>query len=174
MMTFLPKNFTLREFFPRLSTVCLAACCLTFAGCGGEPKPEGLPKLYPTIIQLTQDGEPIEGASVQLVSETDGRWPIGGSTDANGSVSLSTYGKYPGVPAGKYKVLVSKTEREKVGPEPQSMYETQAENVYDLIDPVYSRAGTTTLEVEVKPGKNSLGPFDLGAKIRLPIQKPPM
>ena len=157
----------------RLSTICLAACCLTFSGCGGEPKPDGMPKLHPTVIQLTQESTPVEGASVQLVSETDGRWPIGGSTDANGTVSLKTYGRYAGVPEGKYKVLVSKNERERVGSEPQSMYDSWAENVYNLVDPVYSVPETTPLEIEVKPGKNSLGPFDLGRKIRLPIQRPP-
>ena len=159
--------------FLRLSTVGLVCGFLTFAGCGGEPKPDGMPKLHPTVIQLAQDGAPLEGASVQLLSETDGRWPIGGSTDANGAVSLSTYGKYPGVPEGKYKVVVSKVEREKFGPEPTSMYESQAENVYNLIDTVYSTAETTTLEVEVKAGKNSFGPFDLGMKIRQPVQRPP-
>jgi len=156
----------------RLILVCSLVFCLAFVGCGGEPRPDGFPPLHPTVIQFTQGGEPIEGASVQLVSETDGRWPVGGTTNASGSITLQTYGRYPGVPEGRYKVLVSKVERERIGPEPQSMFESVVENVYDLIDAVYSTPATTPLTVEVQSGRNSLGPFDLGERIRQPIRRP--
>ena len=162
-------------FSPKIVRLILVAplvLCLVFIGCGGEPRPDGLPPLHPTVVQFTQGGEPIEGASVQLVSETDGRWPVGGATDASGSVTLQTYGRYPGVPEGRYKVLVLKTERERVGPEPQSMFEPRIENVYDLVDPIYSTPETTPLTVEVQSGRNSLGPFDLGERIRRPARQP--
>ena len=164
----MPLFFKVSQLFP----VCSIALALTFAGCGGEPKPAGMPPLHPATLVFTQEGEPIAGASVQLVSETDSRWPIGGSTDTAGTIALKTYGKYPGVPEGKYKVVVSKVEREQIGPAPQSMYEVQKENVFDLIDANYSIPEKTPLTIEVKPGKNSYEPFDLGKKIRQKVKKP--
>ena len=157
----------------RFSVGPVILCCV-FAGCGGEPEPEGMPKRHPAIILFTQAGEPCEGASVRLAPETQSNWSVGGSTDATGTVELKTYGKYPGVPEGKYKVVVSKIEREPVGSAPAAMYETQREEVYDLIDPIYSTPEETTLSIEVKPGKNSFGPFDLGEQIRQKIKKPGM
>ena len=163
---------TIRQPLIRKPLVGSVALCLLLAGCGGPPKPEGLPKLYSTTIQLTQAGDPCEEASVRLVPELQSNWPVGGSTDATGTVTLKTYGKYPGAPEGKYKVVVSKVERQPVGSASSSMYEVQKEVVYDLVNPIYSTPEGTPLEIEIRPGKNVFGPFDLGTRIHQKVKKP--
>ena len=161
-----------QTIFRQTAVGSIVLCC-AFAGCSGELEPEGMPKRHPTVIQFTQAGQPCDGASVRLHPETPNNWAVGGSTDASGTVELKTYGKYPGVPEGKYKIIISKNERETVGAAPASMYEVQQDEVYDLIDPVYSTPSGTPLSIEVKPGKNSFGPFDLGEKVRQKTVKPP-
>ncbi|MDR0610625.1 MAG: hypothetical protein LBG58_10980 [Planctomycetaceae bacterium] len=140
-------------------------------GCG-ENRPDGLPKLYPVSLQFTQDGIPCNGASVHLVPLEEIVWAIGGSTDANGTVVFKTHGKFAGVPAGKYKVTVSKTEREEIGPTPQSIYESQEIVFYDLVEQVYSNPKMTPLEIEVVAGKKLSKSFELGKAIRVKMVKP--
>ena len=156
----------------RLPLMCSVIFLPLLSGCGGEPKPDGLPELYPVSLQFTQDGKPCAEASVSLVPQDGSKWATGGSTGSNGTVTFKTHGKFPGVPEGKYKIVISKYEREKIGSESQSMYEVQREEVYDLIDPDYSIPEKTTLEIEVRPGKNTFDPFELGKEIRSKVKKP--
>lgn len=173
------KNFIPRHHmsvfhkFLLLFLLGLVCFCPAFSGCRGEAEPEGMPKRHPATIQLTQAGEPCEGASVRLIAESQNNWSVGGSTDATGTVTLQTYGKYPGAPEGKYKVVVTKIERE-IAADSGSMYDSKGETSYDLIDPVYSSPEGTPLEIEVKSGKNAFGPFDLGEKIRQKVKPPGM
>ncbi|MDR2755989.1 MAG: carboxypeptidase-like regulatory domain-containing protein [Planctomycetaceae bacterium] len=140
-------------------------------GCS-EERPDGLPKLQPVSLQFTQDGLPCSEASVHLVPQDESPWAVGGSTDTTGTVIFKTHGKFTGVPAGKYKVTVSKVEREEVGPKPQNMYESQEIVMYDLIDQIYSDPKMTPLEIDVLSGKKLSESFDLGKKIRVKIVKP--
>jgi hypothetical protein len=80
-------------------------------------------------------------------------WAVGGTTDASGKVSLVTHGKYPGVPAGKYKVCVFKVE----GTFPEE---------YDLVEVNLKSPVTTTLTLEAGPGKKS-ETLDAGKAIRI-------
>src|SRR5690554_1323859 len=83
------------------------ACIL---GCG-ESLPPGMPELHPVKLEFTQAGVPLAGAAVQLVPlDATSRWVSGGGTDALGIAIPHTHGTYPGVPAGKYKVCVTKTQ----------------------------------------------------------------
>jgi hypothetical protein len=149
---------------------CLFTCGLT--GCG-EPKPDGLPKLQPVSLSFIQEGQPCENASVHLNPVDENPWAVGGTADSTGTVVFRTHGKYSGAPAGKYKVTVSKTDREEIGPPPKDMFDIQQETVmYDLVDPVYSNPATTPLEIEVEPGKHFSKTFDLGKKIRNKMKKP--
>jgi len=157
----------------RLSLVCFSAAILTLSGCS-EPRPEGLPKLYPVTLQFTQGGQPCVEAAVSLIPEPGSPWGTGGITDVNGRVTLSTHGKYPGIPAGNYKITVSKTEIELVGPAPQGMGEIQATNAYSVIDPVYTLPSTTTLAIEVGEGTKTFPPFELGEKVRELVKPPGM
>ena len=86
------------------------------SGCGGQARPDGLPKLYPVSITVIQEEAPLEGAMVQLVAKDEDsvllRWGPTGVTDASGVAVLRTDGKYDGAPLGTFKVVVSKNERE--------------------------------------------------------------
>ncbi|MDO5553211.1 MAG: hypothetical protein Q4G68_05580 [Planctomycetia bacterium] len=67
--------------------------CLPFmTGCFQEPRPDGLPKLYPMSIKITQEGTPLTDASVGLISSDPElqRWPAGANTDANGIAKIFT------------------------------------------------------------------------------------
>jgi len=128
--------------------------CLTFVGCGGEPKPDGFPVLYPISLTFTQEEEPCEDAVVQLLSLDNSPWSVAGMTGARGITTFWTHGKFPGAPAGRYRVDIKKEE-----------LATAANGdiqVYTLIDP-----NLTPIEIEVIAGKNSFEPFDLGKKVRV-------
>lgn len=89
-----------------------AVCALVAAiGCGGKPKPDGMPELIPATIVVTQEGAPLADATVTLVS-ADGscKWAVGGKTDAKGRAALNTHGDFSGAPEGNFKVGVSKVE----------------------------------------------------------------
>jgi hypothetical protein len=59
--------------------------------------------------QVTLDGQPLEGASVTLVSTGDARnRPATGISDAEGNVDFTTFEPGDGALPGEYKVLVSK------------------------------------------------------------------
>lgn len=90
-----------------LASGCLLALAI---GCG-DPRPEGMPELYPATITVVQDGSPLPGAAVTLLPQDAAltRWPVGGTTDDSGAVKLHTYSTFPGAPAGTFKVTVSKT-----------------------------------------------------------------
>jgi len=155
----------------RLFLIGLVVFCTVLIGCS-QPMPDGLPKLYPVSLKFVQEGAPCAEALVSLTPESDGQWAVGGITDSGGNVALQTHGRYSGVPAGKYKITVIKTETELIGPPPKDMGETQASTTYNLIDPVLSVVSTTTLALEVVDGKNSFPPFDLGKKVHEPVLSP--
>lgn len=75
----------------------LALTALTAAGCGEAS--------YPVSGVVKLDGDPVAGASVTFYSE-DGRSYSGG-TDASGAFKLNA-GEKAGIPAGTYKVMVTK------------------------------------------------------------------
>lgn len=89
----------------------LVCALVATVGCGGKPKPEGMPELIPATIVVTQDGAPLTDATVTLV-DVDGncKWAVGGKTDAKGRAALRTHGDYVGVPEGVFKVGVTKVD----------------------------------------------------------------
>ena len=156
------------------------AVSLAFAvGCGGQKTPPDMPKLQPTTIVITQEGAPVEGASVQLVKPDDlnYKWLAGGLTDAQGRCEIKTHGQYKGAPEGEFAVIVYKTtvaesETRKNVPQPTDAKEAMAWNekvaseevATDEIDQKYKKADTTDLRVTVKSGKNE-ETFDVGPKV---------
>ena len=152
----------------RLSILGLMVSYLVLSGCGGEPKPPGLPKLYPVSLKFIQDGAPCADASVVLIPEDGSKWPTGGATNADGVAVLRTYGKYPGAPVGKYKVMVSKQEVEPLGTTSEPSPSPKV-NVYHLINPEYSSIVNTPFKIEVVAGKNEFELFDLGKKVRIRV-----
>ncbi|MDO5552824.1 MAG: hypothetical protein Q4G68_03605 [Planctomycetia bacterium] len=77
-----------------------------FLGCGSNSLPDGMPPLKPFDITITQEGAPLEGATVFLHSNAV-PYVIAGKTDATGKAALSTQ-SYRGVPDGEFKVVVVK------------------------------------------------------------------
>jgi len=129
------------------------------AGCfGGPGKPAGLPELHPLALNLTQDGQPLANAVVTLKPLDNANiWAVGGVSDAQGAVKVMTAGNFPGAPAGKYKVTVIKTETEVNG---------KIKTDYSVIDQKLTGPTTTTLEVDVTPGKN-VATLDVGKAVRI-------
>ena len=80
-------------------------------------------------------------------------WATAGRTDSKGTTTFWSHGKFPGVPAGKYKVDLIKHETEPT---------SGGSNTYTLIDP-----NLAPIEIEVVVGKNNFEPFDLGKKVRV-------
>ncbi len=162
----------------------LGCLILALGGCS-DRKPEGLPKLYSTTITITQEGKPLADASVLLI-DPDGpnhRWGPSGITDGSGVATIKTDNRYPGAPAGKFKVLVSKSARE---PNPfadfaQSTPGTPDFNkwqtaesqrkTYSYVDPNMGALETTTLEADIAAGKNALT-FDVGKEVKVEKRGP--
>ena len=167
-----------------LTASTLAASLLFAVGCGGQKTPPDMPKLQPTTIVITQEGAPLEGASVQLVKPDDlnYKWLAGGVTDAQGRCEILTHGKYKGAPEGEFAVIVYKTvkgesETRKNVPEPSDPKEAMEwnekvaaeETATDEIDQKYKKADTTDLRVTVKPGKNE-ETFEVGPKVSIVVE----
>jgi hypothetical protein len=92
-------------------SIFLLVLCLTFLGCGGQSVPEGFPKkLAPVTVTLTQDGNPLTGTALSLVTEQSSPYSVSANTAADGTVKFETainaYTK-PGVPPGTYKMTAS-------------------------------------------------------------------
>ena len=142
-------------------------------GCQRENRPPGMPNLYPTTVSVIQDGKPLAEAVVALIPEdAANQWSSGGVTDARGQLTLMTYGQFRGVPAGKYKVCISK--QELVGEldysDPASPRGSQ--ELFEVIDQVFKSEATTTLEMEVSSrGKNNVS-FDVGKSVRIKAKVP--
>lgn len=161
--------------------ICLFSALLAvsfFTGCG-EKLPDGIPKLYPTWITVTQEGEPIGEALVQLIPEDDAlmQWGPSGITDASGVAKMKTNAKYDGAPLGKYKVTVIKREREP-HPNPElasfpngdpnyQKYVAIARTLkhFDLVEPHFGSVAKSPLRLEVTAGQKD-HTVDVGKKTR--------
>jgi len=150
---------TLTVFLP-----ILPFCVLLSVGCndGGRAKPKDLPPLYATTLTFTQEGVPLDDASIVLHS--DGRWAVAGRTNEKGEVILTTNGYYDGVPAGTYKISVTKI-----------IFEQNSKGLIikqtDVIPNQFKNENTTPLEIEIGTKDNNKT-FDLGKaiKVNVPIE----
>jgi hypothetical protein len=77
---------------------------LLLAGCGGRDR------TYHIEGVVLFDGQPLSGATVVFISEEEGAHPASGMTDAEGNFLLTTYKESDGVLAGRYRVLITRTE----------------------------------------------------------------
>ena len=101
----------LHRLFFLLCALNLSVLLLTHSGCGSK-RPDGFPKLVSYTLRVEKDGHPVQDASVNLVSEIQGReWTAGGITNKNGIVAfythMNTYME-KGIPEGNYKVTITK------------------------------------------------------------------
>lgn len=160
------------------SSVLLLLTAAFTSGCG-ESLPKGMPRLYPASLTVTQEGQPLEGAIVQLVSEAtaDSPWGAGGTTDASGKVNLHTNGKYKGVPLGKYKVTISKMVTDphphpelKDGPEFRKYLAIlKTLKTYRVVELQYSVITQTPLTIEITKEEKSYT-VDAGKKIKTVVK----
>lgn len=151
---------------------------LLVPGCG-QPLPPGMPALHLIELKFTQSGTPIEGAAVQLIPiDPTNKWVSGGGTDALGNAAPLTHGTYAGVPAGKYKICVTKTETEgklgEVDMANPSKSSASTLKTVSLIDEKYRLPQTTPLEIEVTGSNDLYQAFELGAPVRAAQAPPPM
>ncbi|MCL2346832.1 MAG: carboxypeptidase-like regulatory domain-containing protein [Planctomycetaceae bacterium] len=167
----------LRSFFPLSFAVLFLSAV---AGCpGGVQTPEGMPKLQPTVIKITQGGTPLAGAEVALIPAKSTPWQAGATTDETGTAKIMTKTKYPGAAPGKYAIVIMKRESEKsklapVDPvaDPKGytkyMEESRKEKLasYDLIDPKYSKSLSSPESIEIVDGPNEKT-IDVGAAVRV-------
>ena len=80
--------------------------CALLVGCG-EPRPEGMPTLYPCEITVMDGDGAFDNAGLSL-SPVEGTWSATGQTNEMGVAKIVTQGKYEGAAAGKYRVSLSK------------------------------------------------------------------
>jgi hypothetical protein len=118
-----------------------------FSGCSGN-RPDDLPQLYPCKIKILFKNEPATETSVSLVS-SDSKWGAIGVTANNGVAEMKTQGIYPGVPAGHFKVLVSKYEITHRGNEIPPDEEM-------LFNSVFVNTESTPLECTIEKKNNEL------------------
>jgi hypothetical protein len=144
---------------------------VSITGCTGDSgRPSDLPPLYPCAVVITQDGSPLAGATVSLMSP-DGakaKYQPSAVTDISGKATFSTYG-FNGVPVGRYKVCVRKTLIEDVIQSVDDYGETvnTAGSEYRTVDPEYSEADTTPHEIEVTSKKVPPYSFDVGKAVKI-------
>jgi len=153
-----------------VSVVCVGLIVFASIGCApGVSTPDGMPDLQPTVLMITQGGEPLEGASVQCIADDPAlaRWACGGFSDSNGEVVIKTLGQYTGAPAGIYKVTVSKELIESStsqGNDPGSSNITKS---FALVDPKFKSAETTPASISVTGGENKPPAIDLGTAVKI-------
>ena len=149
-------------------------------GCRRSTVPEGLPKLVPCTITITQENVPLANATVSLSPPTkDWPWIGGGITDANGRVEIYTNGRYKGAPEGKFKIVILKSESEenKIPPKPSedspeygqwmNRYQDVMPVFFSLIEKQYIDPSTTPLEIDISGSKPISATFDAGKKVRV-------
>ena len=138
-------------------------------GCSKDPnRPADLPKLYSCSITITQDGKPLEEATVTLVSKTPAKFGTGtATTDASGTATLKTYG-YNGIPLGQYKVLIEKRGVEGARESKNEYGDTiqVGGTIYQYVDAQYVSERSTPFEIDIteKGGKET---FEVGAPVRI-------
>ena len=82
-------------------TLLLAVLSLSFTGCGYRR-----PAQVKTTGTVTLDGEPVANAALMFIPDS-GR-PASGNTNTNGEFQISSFGGNDGLPAGNYRVTVTK------------------------------------------------------------------
>jgi len=87
---------------------------LLLISCGGCSKqPKDFPATVPCTIVIVKSGNPVAGATAQLIPKSSGNsWFAGGETNAQGVVALRTQQvdyATSGVPEGTYTVILTKT-----------------------------------------------------------------
>ncbi len=122
----------------------LLVCIVTLTGCG-----KGVPSAVSGKVLL--DGQPLAGASVQLIaSGNDVLGMYSQTTDSAGNFRISEKGSSNNpIKPGSYVVLVSKTEMPAMG------------QVNELVPVIYMDRTKSPLKVEITNANTQLPPLEL-------------
>ena len=136
----------------------LALAVFVTTGCGGQRLPDGMPRLYPVSVTVTQEGTPLANATVSLFPEDAAlqQWAPMGTTDAAGTAELFVNGLYKGAPLGTFKVAVSKRE---------AVPDSNPPKIRDFVEPQYGRTDTP-LNVVIVAGQKEYA-VDAGKKVNV-------
>ncbi|MGL6193520.1 MAG: hypothetical protein ACRC2T_01715 [Thermoguttaceae bacterium] len=142
----------------KLNTISLSLifiCLQVVVGCGGKPRPDGMPALVPCVITVIQDGANLGDATISLQPvDSTSKWAATGSTSESGAdAKMYTWGTQDGVVPGKYKVVVDKTKLEKLPPRPSGSSEpSRVPQTYRYVEEQYTSIDTTPIEIDVVKG----------------------
>jgi len=163
--------------FAKSFCVVYALILFFFVSCASDhDRPADLPKLIPTTITILQEGQPVVGATVNLIPEDNSKWFALGLTDEKGVCKIRTHGKFVGAPTGKYVVVVYKTvtnesETRKL-PVPEDYAASQVyyakvseeEKTFDYVELKYKDEKTSDLRIEI--GSSAISEtFDVGKPV---------
>ena len=140
------------HFHSRTCSLIAAGLVLLCSSCSSSG-----PRLHPVRGTVLFEGKPAEGATVvcQPVDDSIGMPRPSGLVGADGTFRLTTHPYGKGAPAGEYIVLVTWYPADARGvDEPQNKLPAQ------YADP----ALTPLPRVTIKPGNNTLDPFNLSAQ----------
>lgn len=140
-----------------LKPFCYIACLL-FLGAGLLGCGKGVPSAVSGKVLL--DGQPLAGASVQLVSSgNDTLGMHSQTTDSSGNFRFAETGSSNNpIQPGSYVVLVSKTE---LPPDAASMPGGGMGASRELVPAVYQDRAQSPLKVEITGANTELPPFEL-------------
>lgn len=147
--------------FNRIVICPFIALFLSFAACG----PQGS-RLDTQFVQgvVTNDGQPLKGAFVSFVPETEGEGmePASGYTDDTGNYKLSSVTGNPekGAVAGHYIVTVSCYEITVKKGKDEMGEEIDVSTQKLIVPEKYTKANTSPLKATVVKGENQLD-FDI-------------
>jgi hypothetical protein len=123
---------------------------LGLAGCSGAKS-----KTYPVEGVVTEDGVPVDGATVTFNPTTEGGVIATGRTDSKGEFHLTTYTSGDGAVAGEYAVTISKQEGVAGTQEMDFKNMSQEERAKKMAEMGKSAGTGATTGIHAKP-KNSL------------------
>ena len=146
----------------------LALVAVVAVGCGKSNKPSDMGELGGCVVKVTQDGAPLEGADVIFYAQDpeNQKYTPSGRTNEKGEAKIKTYG-FEGVPAGEYKVTVTKLvieEGELVVAEDGSE-SVEGGSEYQAVDAEYRDVNTTPLSITVTDPMTEVPTFEVGSAV---------
>lgn len=126
---------------------------ISFGGCNSR-LPDDLPERYPcTVTILSKDGQPVKEACV-MATNPESKWASIALTDEQGKAVLKTNGTYSGVPAGTYKIVVTKYDLIGRGEDVEPIEKL-------VFDQSFAAEDTTPLEMNVDAKKQNDVTFEV-------------
>jgi hypothetical protein len=156
----------------RLLFVAIGGGCTVLAGCGGGQK-----VAHPDVVQaagvVTQNGAPVEGATVVLMSEESKKagWVCSAKSDSAGKFAITSVfapgTDARGIPVGDYTAVVTKFDFAPAVPTDMKAYEeqvrlkqtnpglaAQSAGPKSLLPPIYGTDTTSSLKVRIEESGN--------------------